>query len=177
MLTIAAVPAIQFTAELRATSAISRLPTFLVFKSLPAWSRIHHVRGARDLWNVLPHSAELKAAERTLETDSVVSQWLLPRTQLVLTALLHAGNEQVYPGRDHWLFYRADVDHVIGPPFLDPFRMKRRIQTGAVQPDPIKAIVEFRNQLAARGIDLVALPIPVKPSIEGGYVFVRSTER
>jgi hypothetical protein len=71
--------------------------------------------------------------------------------QYLLTVLLGAGNEQVYLGHDPWLFYRADVDHVIGPPFLDPVRMKHRLQASRVQPDPIKAIVDFRNQLAARG--------------------------
>lgn len=151
LITIAAVPAIQFSAELRAAGAISRLPTFLTFKSLP----------------LLPHPADLKRVERTLENDSVVSHWLLPRTQFVLTKLLGAGNEQVYLGSDHWLFYRQDVDHVTGPPFLDAFRMKRRSQTSAVQPDPVKAIVDFRDQLAARGIELVLLPVPVKPGIDG----------
>jgi alginate O-acetyltransferase complex protein AlgJ len=151
LLTIVAVPAIQFAGEFRAAGAISRLPMISIFKSLP----------------LLPHPADLKRVERTLENDSLVSQWLLPRTQYLLTALLSAGNEQVYPGYDRWLFYRADVDHVIGPPFLDPFRMKRRLQTSGVQPDPIQAIIDFRNQLAARGIDLVVLPVPVKPSIEG----------
>ena len=151
LLTVAAVPAIQFASEFRAAGAISRLPTISTFKSLP----------------MLPHSEDLKRVEHALENDSLVSQWLLPRTQFLLTVLLGAGNEQVYPGRDRWLFYRADVDSVIGPPFLDPLRMKHRLQTNGVQPDPIKAIVDFRNQLAARGIDLVLLPAPVKPSIEG----------
>ena len=73
LLTIVAVPAIQFAGELRATGAISRLPMFVVFKTLPTWSRIHKVHRARDLWNLLPHPAELKTAERTLENDSIVS--------------------------------------------------------------------------------------------------------
>jgi hypothetical protein len=151
LLTIVAVPAIQLAGEFRAAGAITRLPTLSNFKSLP----------------LLPHSEDLKRVERALENESLVSQWLLPRMQFLLTVLLGAGNEQVYPGRDHWLFYRADVDSVIGPPFLDRLQMKRRLQTNAVQPDPIKAIVDFRDQLAARGIDLVLLPAPVKPSIEG----------
>ena len=151
LLTIALVPAIQFWAELRTVGAISRLPTFQVFKSLP----------------LVPHPADLKRVERTLETDSVVSRWLLPETQFVLTGILRAGNEQVYPGRDKWLFYRPDVDHVIGPPFLDPFRLKRRAQASAIQTDPVEGIIDFRDKLAARGIHLVVLPIPVKPSIEG----------
>ena len=91
--------------------------------------------------------------------------------------LLGAGNEQVYLGDDHWLFYRADVDHVIGPPFLDPVRMKHRLQASRVQPDPIQAIVDFCNQLAARGIDLVVLPVSVKPSVEGEMLAVSNANR
>jgi alginate O-acetyltransferase complex protein AlgJ len=161
LLTIAAVPAIQLAGEFRAAGAISRLPMISIFKSLP--------------W--LPHAEDLKRVERTLENESLVSQWLLPRTQYLLTVLLGAGNEQVYLGHNPWLFYRADVDHVIGPPFLDPVRMKHRLQTSRIQPDPIKAIVDFRNQLAARGIELVVLPVSVKPSIEGEMLAVSNASR
>jgi SGNH hydrolase-like domain, acetyltransferase AlgX len=161
LLTIVAVPAIQLVGEFRAAGSISRLPMISIFKSLP--------------W--LPHSEDLKRVERTLENESLVSQWLLPRVQYLLTVLLGAGNEQVYLGHDPWLFYRADVDHVIGPPFLDPVRMKHRLQTSGVQPDPIKAIVDFRNQLTARGIDLVVLPVSVKPSVEGEMLAVSNANR
>ena len=161
LLTILAVPVIQLVGEFRAAGSISRLPMISIFKSLP--------------W--LPHAEDLKRVERTLENESLVSQWLLPRVQYLLTVLLGAGNEQVYLGHDPWLFYRADVDHVIGPPFLDPVRMKHRLQTSRVQPDPIKAIVDFRNQLAARGIDLVVLPVSVKPSVEGEMLAVSNANR
>jgi alginate O-acetyltransferase complex protein AlgJ len=161
LLTILAVPVIQLVGEFRAAGSISRLPMISIFKSLP--------------W--LPHAEDLKRVERALENESLVSQWLLPRMQYLLTVLLGAGNEQVYLGHDPWLFYRADVDHVIGPPFLDPIRMKHRLQTSRVQPDPIKAIVDFRNQLAARGIDLVVLPVWVKPSVEGEMLAVSDANR
>jgi alginate O-acetyltransferase complex protein AlgJ len=97
--------------------------------------------------------------------------------QYLLTVVLGAGNEQVYLGHDPWLFYRADVDHVIGSPFLDPTRLKHRLQTSGVQPDPIKGIVDFRNQLAARGIDLVVLPVSVKPSMEGEMLAASKANR
>jgi alginate O-acetyltransferase complex protein AlgJ len=161
LLTIVAVPLVQLVGEFRAAGSISRLPILSIFKSLP--------------W--LPHSEDLKRVERTLENESLVSQWLLPRVQYLLTVLLGAGNEQVYLGHDPWLFYRADVDHVIGPPFLDPVRMKQRLHASRVQPDPIKAIVDFRNQLAARGIDLVVLPVLVKPSVEGEMLAVSNANR
>jgi alginate O-acetyltransferase complex protein AlgJ len=161
LLTIVAVPTIQLVGEFRAAGSISRMPMVSIFKSLP--------------W--LPHAEDLKGVERSLENESLVSQWLLPRMQYLLTVVLGAGNEQVYLGHDPWLFYRADVDHVIGPPFLDPVRLKHRLQTGRVQPDPIKAIVDFRNQLAARGIDLVVVPVSVKPSVEGEMLAMSHANR
>jgi alginate O-acetyltransferase complex protein AlgJ len=161
LLTILAVPVIQLVGEFRAAGSISRLPMISIFKSLP--------------W--IPHAEDLKRVERALENESLVSQWLLPRMQYLLTVVLGAGNEQVYLGHDPWLFYRADVDHVIGPPFLDPIRMKHRLQATRVQPDPIKAIVDFRNQLTARGIDLVVLPVSVKPSVEGEMLAVSDANR
>jgi len=81
------------------------------------------VLGFDSLRELLPEAKEIKAAEKILEQESVLSQWLLPGVQFALTAGLHAGNEQVYLGRDGWLFYRADVDYVTGPPFLDAARM------------------------------------------------------
>ncbi len=124
-------------------------------------------------WRTFLHADQIKAVEKELETDSVVSQWLLPPTQSVLTGKLGAGNEQVYLGRDGWLFYRPDVDYVTGPPFLSPAWLRHRAHAARVQPDPIKAIVQFRDQLAARGIDLVIVPVPTKPTIEGERMSAR----
>src|SRR5262249_38346965 len=161
LLTIVAIPAIQLVGEFRAAGSIGRMPMFSIFKSLP--------------W--LPHAQDLKRVERSLENESLLSVWLLPRLQFLLTVLLGAGNEQVYLGHAPWLFYRAEVDHVIGPPFFDPVRMRHGLQTSRVQPDPIKAIVDFRNQLATRGIDLVVLPVLVKPSVEGEMLAVSKANR
>ena len=173
LLIILFVPAIQFAVELRAPHAEGRLGTFNIYNAYPAWEKIRAVRSARDLWRLLPRAAELKAVEEALETESVVSQWLLPRVQSVLTGKLGVGNEQVYLGADGWLFYRPDVDYVTGPPFLDPVTMRRRALATAVQPDPVKAIVDFRDQLAARGIEFIAVPIPMKPGIEAARLSTR----
>jgi alginate O-acetyltransferase complex protein AlgJ len=165
LLTILSVPAVQFAFEIKTPRTETRLGTFNLYKAYPAWKKIRGVRGPRDIWRLLPRGAELKAAEKELETESIVSEWLLPRVQLALVKL-GAGNEQVYLGRDGWLFYRADVDYVTGQPFLEPKVLTHRAHTAGVQPDPIKAIVDFRDQLAARGIDLIVLPIPMKPGVE-----------
>jgi alginate O-acetyltransferase complex protein AlgJ len=164
--TICAVPLIQFCSELRQTRAGAGLPMFDIFKALPGWKRIREARRPADVWNLLPRRTELKAAEKGLEDQSVVSQWLLPRVQTILTSALGVGNEQACVGRNGWLFYRPDVEYVTGPAFFDAEGMKRRADKSGLQPDPILAIVDFRDQLRARGIDLMIMPVPVKPSVD-----------
>ncbi|MFL6519748.1 MAG: alginate O-acetyltransferase AlgX-related protein [Chthoniobacterales bacterium] len=176
LLTILSVPAIQFAFEIKTPRSEARLGTFNVYKAYPAWKKIRAVRGPHDLWRLLPRGTELKAAEKELETESVVSEWLLPRVQLALVKL-GAGNEQVYLGRDGWLFYRPDVDYVTGPPFLEPKIMARRTHTAGLQSNPVKAIVDFREQLASRGIDLIVVPVPVKPGVEGRHLSKRLQSR
>jgi alginate O-acetyltransferase complex protein AlgJ len=175
-LTIFLVPAIQFAVELRSHRPSVGLPTLDVYKTLPSWAKIRAVRSAVDIWHLLPRAADLKAAEKAIENESVVSAWLQPHVQFLLTGKLGVGNEQVYLGRDGWLFYRPDVDYLTEPPFLDPSRMRHRTHADRVQPDPVKAIVEFRNQLAARGIDLIAMPVPVKPGIDANQLAPRAAE-
>ena len=176
LLTIISVPTIQLAVELRSPRPSGGLPTFDLYKAYPAWAKIRAVRSAADFWHLLPRGTDLKAAEKEIEAESVVSAWLLPRVQSVLTGKLHAGNEQVYLGRDSWLFYRPDVDYITGPPFLDPARMRHRVHVDLVQPDPVKAIVDFRNQLASRGIDLIAMPVPMKPGIDASRLSARAAE-
>jgi len=173
LLTILFVPTIQFAYELRTPRTEARLATFNLYKAYPAWRKIRAARGPRDVWRLLPRGAELKAAEKELETESVVSEWLLPRVQLTLVKL-GAGNEQVYLGRSGWLFYRPDVDYVTGPPFLEPKVMMHRAHAAAVQSDPVKTIVAFRDQLASRGIDLIVVPVPMKPGVEAGHLSARA---
>jgi alginate O-acetyltransferase complex protein AlgJ len=167
LVTIVSVPIIQFVAEVRAPRADGGMAMFDVFQALPSAEKVKAVRGLRDVWNLLPHAADLKKAEEALESDSVVSQWLLPPVQSLLVGKLRAANEQVYLGRNGWLFYRPDVDYVTGPAFLQQSRLQQRAHSAAIQPDPIKAIVQFRDQLASRGIELVLLPVPTKATIEG----------
>ena len=176
LLTIISVPTIQLAVELRSPRPSGGLPTFDLYKAYPAWAKIRAVRSAADFWHLLPRGTDLKAAEKEIEAESVVSAWLLPRVQSVLTGKLRAGNEQVYLGRDAWLFYRPDVDYITGPPFLDPSRMRHRVHVDLVQPDPVKAIVDFRNQLASRGIDLIAMPVPMKPGIDASRLSARAVE-
>lgn len=108
--------------------------------------------------------------ERQLEDRSLLTRRLLGPTQYGLTKLTGLGNEQVYIGRDGWLFYRPDVDSLTGPGFLDPAVLERRARGGKEHgappaPDPRPAIIDFHEQLARRGITLVLMPTPGKAAI------------
>jgi alginate O-acetyltransferase complex protein AlgJ len=163
LVTLVAVPAIQSAFEFRSARTFSEMPSITAFGSL--FPRRIHFKHLRDLWAELPTADQTKSVQRSLERESVVGQWLLPRVESFLTGMLRAGNEQVYLGREDWLFYRPDVDYLIGSPFFDPFWIKRRTLSAAVHPDSVKAIVDFRDQLARRGIELIVMPTPVKPSV------------
>ena len=112
----------------------------------------------------------LQDFEQGLERESRLGQTLRPHAQLLLTRWLGAGNERVYPGRAGWVFYRPDVEYVTGPGFLEPSQQRRRIASASEwiappAPDPRPAILQFKRDLDARGIALVVVPTPVKPSI------------
>ena len=114
---------------------------------------------------------DVKAYEKALEDDSFVARASLPHTQALTAELLGLGNEQVYLGRDGWLFYQPEVGYLTGEGFLHANVLRSRARSGhagevLVQPNPVKAIVDFNNQLRDRGIHLILMPAPVKPMIE-----------
>ncbi len=113
---------------------------------------------------------DIQSYETDLKERDILMKWIIPRMQISVTAWLKGGNEDAYCGRDGWLFYRKDIDSLTGRGFLDPEVLIRRASGGSElkappQPDPIKAILDFRDQLAKRGITLIIMPAPVKPSI------------
>ena len=102
--------------------------------------------------------------------DSCVLAAALRSPVQELMCRLGVGNEKAYVGREGWLFYEPGIAHVVGPGFLEPRQLRKRERAGnewqkPPQPDPVKAIVHFADQLRERGIDLVVMPAPVKPSI------------
>jgi len=116
--------------------------------------------------------------ETGLDEGAVLGRWIRPPLQTLLGADLGAGNEQVYCGRNGWLFYRPAIDHLTGAGFLEPRQLARRALEGAdwehpPVPDPRPAILELNAALTARGITLVLMPIPVKASIHPEHMSSR----
>lgn len=148
------------------------------FRSLlPSLSEIEKVRGVRSATLLLPTELETKAVETRIEKEALLSQKLLSPAQVVMSGFFQAGNEQVYMGRDKWLFAKAEVDYLTGKGFLEPemWRKAERKKAG-VQPDPLKAILDFNRQLKAHGIVLIVMPIPSKATIHPEKFGASSTQ-
>jgi hypothetical protein len=112
--------------------------------------------------------------ELRLEEESFLRIAVLPPLQGLLSTYLGVGNEQAYVGRSDWLFYRPDVDYVTGRGFFEEAVQKARILesdswTDPPRPDPLPALVELQTDLLERGIHLLVMPTPVKPTLEPGY--------
>lgn len=186
LVTIFSVPLLQHGLEIRANLATRRaqagqqmpetpiLPRFYAFTSeFPTSEQISKVRNVTQAWELIPDASRFQEHENLLQDDSPVVQWTLPRVQNAMTRL-GVGNEQAYCGRvmangRQWLHYRPDVDYVTSRGFLDAALVRARRRTGGdemVQPDPVRAIVDFRDQLARRGIGLLVLPTPVKAMMQ-----------
>lgn len=113
---------------------------------------------------------DINEFEDALESNSVFQQNLIPPVQFAVTGLLKGGNEKAYCGEARWLFYRPGVDYLTARGFLRPEVLNERSKSGnewtaPPQPDPVKAILHFKEQLAARGIELIVMPTPVKPTV------------
>ncbi len=114
---------------------------------------------------------KMRALENFLEENSFLRDIFLPPIQYTMLKYLKTGNDKVVLGKDEYLFYSVALNYLTGPPFLDQYHLKKRSTPPnpweeVPQPDPVKAIVDFKQQLSEQSIELLLLPIPVKASLE-----------
>ena len=110
-----------------------------------------------ELFSQLPKEDHLRAVENSVENSSWFPRVLRPWWQGLRFTLLRDLGEKVLVGRDGWLFYTLDVRYLVEP-FPD-------VTGHARDTDPFSAILKFRDQLSSRGIRLLVVPMPGKPSI------------
>ncbi|MGA2865674.1 MAG: hypothetical protein ABSF95_14470 [Verrucomicrobiota bacterium] len=109
------------------------------------------------LFDQKPTAANLRAYERELEDASQAARWLRPWAQYAQFAWFKDGGEKALLGRAGWLFYKPGVQCLTQRPDA------RRGQSNATE--ALAAIVSLRDQLAARGIQLLVVPAPNKESV------------
>lgn len=85
--------------------------------------------------------------------------------------LAAAAQESVVPGQPGWLFFTPELRSVSVGPFWGtqaPLVSRARKPEWA---DPLPAIVDYQQQLQARGIDLLLVPVPPKVVIYPASLF------
>jgi hypothetical protein len=122
-----------------------------------------------DVFRAKPTARNLRQFDNTLEEKSWFEQKLRPQVQRLLFAALRDPGAKAILGRDGWLCYRPDVRYLVEPDRLEVDRSNAkwvRPPDGSRRRESVlRAIVRFRDQLKERGIELLVVPAPGKPSV------------
>jgi hypothetical protein len=111
---------------------------------------------ALEVFRQTPSVENLRTYERNLEETSVVAKCVRPWAHYARFCLLADAGEKALVGRDGWFFYRPGVDYLV---------QQSTAPRATESQNPLPAITSFRDQLAARGIRLLVLPVPNKESV------------
>ena len=104
-------------------------------------------------------SRYLRAFEDKVEDENALVLAFRPKYQLAVWNIFKDPGEKVVLGEGdgRWLFYRQDVEFLVQPSPLDV--------RSAKLDNPIQAILKFRDQLKKKGVELLVVITPGKPSI------------
>jgi len=124
---------------------------------------------ATDVFRYEPTAKNLREFEHTLEEKSWFQQHLRPVLQRFLFVTVRDTGAKGVLGRDQWLFYRPDLRYLVEPDRLEASTSESKWvqppEQSTHRESVEQAILRFRDQLKERGIMLVVMPVPGKPSI------------
>jgi hypothetical protein len=147
-----------------------------VAAGFPLYQALHEMvvdKEVPHLFNVFkqtPTKENLHRWDENAKDRSVFAKWLRPVTLQLRYDLLGEMAPKSVKGEEDWLFYNQDVDYLLHPPYTDDRFYKGTFDTVIAGKhvnlrNPLVAIEDFRDRLKSRGIDLLLVPIPGKPSI------------
>ena len=144
-----------------------------IIGSVPVIQAINELRAEQEIqafgiFNQPPTAANLRNYERSIEAANWLGNLTRPWIHFLQFQWLKDGAEKVVIGKNGWYFYKPGLEYMLA----DPARAKPITATN----DPVAAILDFRDQLAARGIRLLVMPVPNKESIYPDYVAARSSQ-
>jgi SGNH hydrolase-like domain, acetyltransferase AlgX len=133
-----------------------------IIASVPLIQMLMEVRqedGVRafEVFSQRPTAANLRAYERSMEAANWAGGLSRPWLQFAHFAWLKDGGEKVVLGSRGWYFFKPGLSYMLARPETAP--------PANATNDPVAAIVDFRDQLAAHGIRLLVMPVPNKDSI------------
>ena len=106
----------------------------------------------------LPSEANLRGYEKELEDSSKAADWLRPIFRRLRWLVMRDLGDKAVAAADGWAYYGPNLRYVGEGYFRDG---KPEIPGD----DPAGTIVDFAAQLRRRGIALLVVPVPSKPSI------------
>ena len=78
------------------------------------------------------------------------------------SAALSDADPRIFKGIGGWYFLKAELAHIAKREFWGARSRDVSLSTKPDSADPVPAIVDFNNQLKAKGIELILLPVPAK---------------
>jgi hypothetical protein len=133
-----------------------------IIASVPLIQIIIEARGqegirALDVFGQAPTAANLRAYEKSLEAANWAAGLARPWIQFAQFAWLKDAGEKANFGSPGWYFYKPGLNYMLS--------RRESPKTVSSTNDPLPAILDFRDQLAAHGIRLIVMPVPNKESI------------
>lgn len=117
------------------------------------------------LRRILVGADYLRPYEKEMEKSSIFANAVRPWMLTFYYAVFGDLGSKGVPGRERWLFYKPDVDYLTRPYVLDRASRSVDPNDASMTESIVDSIVSFKNQLAKRGIDLLFIIMPTKPSI------------
>lgn len=111
-----------------------------------------------ELFEEAPSVASLRAFEKRLEDQSIVAAELRPWLQYARFRLFGNAGTEALVGLDGWWYYGRGVDYLTQNEPDPPLE-------GFGRAAAVSAIVDFRDQLASRGVALLVVPVPGKAGV------------
>src|SRR5512132_3536647 len=99
---------------------------------------------ALEVFSQVPTADNLRVYERSLESANWAARLSRPLLQFAHFAWLKDGGEKVVVGQAGWYFYKPGLNYMLARP--------ERAKPSGTTNDPVAAILDFRDQLAAQDI-------------------------
>lgn len=107
----------------------------------------------------------LRQFEKAMEDESWVASQSRENMQEVQARVFNNYGSKAIVGDDDWLFYRPGVNYLTRASVLSSRSKSVDANDKPIHESPIDAIVDFRDQLARKNIELLVVVVPSKANI------------
>jgi hypothetical protein len=115
----------------------------------------------------------IREYESEMEDVSIFANNIRPWMQFFQYMIMEDAGPKALAGKDGWMFFKPGFDYLVRPSIYDKRSKLVDANDGtnkAFKDDPISTMVDMRDQLNERGIDLLMVVIPGKPAVYPDYI-------